>query len=244
MLMLKSLNVYYGKIHAIKGVSLHVNKAEIVTLIGANGAGKSSILNAISGLTGETKGSVIFEGEDITKLAPDKIVKRGIVQVPEGRLIFTDLPVKDNLILGAYIRYGKEKSSVINETLDFVYEIFPILKERHNQIAGTLSGGEQQMLAIGRALMAKPRLLLLDEPSIGLAPNIIKSIFNVIRKLNEDGLTMLLVEQNAKMALNIAKRGYVIETGKIIVQGQSDELIENKDVKRAYLGKGYKEVWE
>lgn len=244
MLKITSLNVSYGNIRALTGVSLHVRPGEIVTLIGANGAGKTTLLNAISGLVPVEKGTILFSDENIAGLPPEKIVKFGVSQVPEGRQVFAPLSVWDNLILGAYSRYGRKNKRKINSELDELFELFPILKERQKQLAGTLSGGEQQMLAIARALMSKPKLLLLDEPSMGLAPMIASEIFKVITDLRENDTTILLVEQNARAALKIADRGYVMETGQVVLQGPSDELLENQEVKRAYLGKGYKEVWE
>jgi len=244
MLKITSLNVSYGNIRALVGVSLHVKPGEIVTLIGANGAGKTTLLNAISGLVSSGKGSILLSDQDIVSLSPENIVKLGISQVPEGRQVFSPLSVWDNLLLGAYLRHSRKNKSEIYSNLDEIFELFPILKERQKQPAGTLSGGEQQMLAIGRALMSKPKLLLLDEPSMGLAPMITNDIFKTITSLRETGTTILLVEQNARAALKIADRGYVMETGQIVLQGLSDELLENQEVKRAYLGKGYKEVWE
>jgi len=244
MLKIKSLSVLYGNIQALVGVSLHVKPGEIVTLIGANGAGKTTLLNTISGLVPAEKGSILFSDKNIIGLSPENIVKIGISQVPEGRQVFAPLTIWDNLILGAYSRYRRKNKREIYSDLDAIFELFPILQERRKQLAGTLSGGEQQMLAIGRALMSKPKLLLLDEPSMGLAPMITKEIFKVITDLRENGTTILLVEQNARASLKIADRGYVMETGKIVIQGPSEELLENQGVKRAYLGKGYKEVWE
>jgi len=241
MLRIQSLTAAYGKIQALKGISLHVSEGEIVTLIGANGAGKSTLLKVISGLVPPVRGEALFCDFDITKLPPEEIVKRGISQVPEGRQIFSPLTVLDNLILGAYVRKNKRE---VRDKLESIFAIFPILRERQKQYAGTLSGGEQQMLAIGRALMSDPKLLLLDEPSMGLAPIIVSDIFKVIGDLRERGTTILLVEQNARAALKVADRGYVMETGRIVLQGVSKELLENKEVKRAYLGKVYKEVWE
>jgi branched-chain amino acid transport system ATP-binding protein len=246
MLKIKNINTYYGHVHALKNVSLHLNTGEIVTLIGANGAGKTTILNTISAITPARNGEILFEGKAIKELSPDRIVGLGISQVPEGRQIFNPLSVEDNLELGAYLRFrGREGRGPIRKDLENIYALFPVLHERRKQIAGTLSGGEQQMLAIGRALMAKPRLLLLDEPSMGLAPLVVKEIFNVIEKLRgEKGTTILLVEQNAKAALAIADRGYVLETGKVILEEKATELLENKEVQRAYLGKDKKEIWE
>lgn len=246
MLRLKNINTYYGKVHALKNVSLHLGEGEIVTLIGANGAGKTTILNTISGVTPAGSGEVLFRKEPVTALAPDKIVKYGISQVPEGRQVFKPLSVEDNLELGAYLRYrSREDRTVIRRDMAQVFTLFPRLEERRRQLAGTMSGGEQQMLAIGRALMAKPKLLLLDEPSMGLAPMVVQEIFRVLEQLRrENGVTILLVEQNAKAALKLADRGYVLETGKIILEGPSSELMENAEVKRAYLGKDKKEIWE
>ncbi len=244
MLRVQSLNTFYGNIQALRGISLHVDEGEIVTLLGANGAGKTTLLNTICGLIPSRKGRISLYDEDIINRTPEKIVRLGISQVPEGRQLFGDLTVLDNLILGSYLHYRKERKE-IRRHLDFIFGIFPILRERQRQPSGTLSGGEQQMLAIGRALMAKPRLLLLDEPSMGLAPRIVSEIFRVVRQLRSDqNTTILLVEQNARVALDIADRGYILETGRIVLQGTSDELLENKEIKRAYLGKGYKEVWE
>jgi branched-chain amino acid transport system ATP-binding protein len=238
MLKLKNLDVYYGKIHAIKRVSLHVNKGEIVALIGANGAGKTTMLRTISGLLKAGGGSVFFEGADILKHSSDSIVKMGISHVPEKGLVFKPMSVEDNLVLGAYPRYSLRNRSVCRADMDQIYAMFPVLKERRKQLAGTLSGGEQQMLAIGRALMAKPKLLLLDEPSMGLAPIIVKEILRHIAELrNKYGLTVLLVEQNARSALKMADKGYVIETGRIIVEGPAADLLMNRDVQRAYLGR-------
>lgn len=238
MLKIKNLDVYYGKLYTLKKVSLHIKKGEIVTLIGSNGAGKTTLLNTVSGIVKPASGSILFEGEDITKLTPEKIVKTGISQVPEGRLIFKTLTVEENLLLGAYSQYSLRKKKQIQEEIEIVYNLFPKLKERKKQLAGTLSGGEQQMLAVGRALMSKPKLLLLDEPSMGLAPNIIREVFQHILELKKlYGLTVLLVEQNAKSALKIADRGYVLETGRVILEGTSEDLLLNRDVQRAYLGR-------
>jgi branched-chain amino acid transport system ATP-binding protein len=246
MLRLKNINTYYGKVHALRNVSLHLGEGEIVTLIGANGAGKTTILNTISGVTPAASGELIFEKDGIATLGIDRIVKLGISQVPEGRQVFKPLSVEDNLELGAYLRYrGREGKEAIRQDRDQIYALFPRLKERRKQQAGTMSGGEQQMLAIGRALMAKPRMLLLDEPSMGLAPLVVQEIFRVLETLrSEHGTTILLVEQNAKAALRLADRGYVLETGKVILEGPASELMENADVKRAYLGRDKKEIWE
>jgi branched-chain amino acid transport system ATP-binding protein len=238
MLILKNVDVYYGKIHTIKRVSLHINKGEIVTLIGSNGAGKTTLLHTISGLVRASSGSLVFDGTDISRQSPDAIVKKGISHVPEGRLVFKPLSTEDNLLLGSFHRYSLKNRSIIQGDMEMIYSIFPILKKRRKQLAGTLSGGEQQMLAIGRALMAKPKLLLLDEPSMGLAPIVIKEIFRYVIELRDAyGLTVLLVEQNARSALRIANTGYVLETGRIILQGPAEDLLLNRDVQRAYLGR-------
>lgn len=246
MLRLKNINTYYGKVHALKNVSLHLSEGEIVTLIGANGAGKTTILNTISGVTPAADGELFFRKEPIRTFAPERIVQLGISQAPEGRQVFKPLSVEDNLELGAYLRYrAKENKSSIRKDMEDVFALFPRLEERRRQLAGTMSGGEQQMLAIGRALMAKPKILLLDEPSMGLAPLVVQEIFRVLEKLrSEMGTTILLVEQNAKAALKLADRGYVLETGRVILEGPADELMENAEVKRAYLGKDKKEIWE
>ena len=232
LLNVENLNVYYGSIHAIKDVSFHVAEGEIVSLIGANGAGKSTVLKTISGLLHSRTGSIQFEGQDIKSLAPHKIVGRGLAQVPEGRRVFLRMTVEENLEMGAFTRNMGE----IDDSIADVYERFPRLKERRRQIAGTLSGGEQQMLAMGRALMSKPKLLMLDEPSMGLAPILVEQIFSIIKELNEAGSTILLVEQNALMALSIATRGYVLETGRIVLTAPGEELLHNEAVKKAYLG--------
>ena len=244
MLAVNDVNTYYGGIHALKSASLEVKEGEIVALIGSNGAGKSTLLNCISGVVSIHSGSVIFNDCEITNLTPEKIVGQGVVQVPEGRQLFNPLTVLENLELGAYLRFSKGDKKEIEKDLDSVMELFPILKERKNQKAGTLSGGEQQMLSIGRAIMDRPKLMLLDEPSLGLAPLVVMEIFNVIRKLQKDGTTILLVEQNAKAALKVATRGYVIETGRITLEGEAKALLEDKDVMRAYLGKDYSEKQE
>jgi len=241
MLALKSIHTYYGNIHALRGVSLHVNQGEIVTLIGANGAGKTTVLKTISGLTPASRGSVTFEGRDLTRAAAEEIVRAGISHVPEGRKIFSTLSLRDNLEVGGFIRRNKK---AVQADMDRFREKFPILADRWNQMAGTLSGGEQQVLAITRALMARPRLLILDEPSMGLSPLLVKETFKIIKTLREEGTTILLIEQNARAALHIADRGYVLETGKIVLQGKCRMLLEHEEVKRAYLGKGYREVWE
>lgn len=233
LLNVKNINVYYGVIQAIKDVSFEVNEGEIVALIGANGAGKTSIMKTVSGLLHSQGGSIIFDGQDISKLSAHKIPGMGLVQVPEGRRIFTEMTVLENLEMGAYLRKDKEG---IQQDLEKIYQRFPRLKERKNQLAGTLSGGEQQMLAMGRALMAKPKLLLLDEPSMGLSPILVSEIFDIIKKINADGVTVLLVEQNANKALSIANRAYVLETGAITLSGDADDVANNPKVKEAYLG--------
>ena len=233
MLKIEDINVFYGAIHAIKGVSLEVNQGEIVTLIGANGAGKSTILRTVSGLLKPKEGTISFEDSVISGMPAHEIVAKGISQVPEGRRIFAEMTVMENLELGAFSRTDK---AGIKEDLEMVFTRFPRLKERMTQDAGTLSGGEQQMLAMGRALMSRPRLLLLDEPSMGLAPLLIKEIFNIIVDINKAGTTVLLVEQNANMALSIAHRAYVLETGRITLSGNAKELAASEDVRKAYLG--------
>jgi len=246
MLRLKNVNAYYGKVHALKNVSLHLNRGEIVTLIGANGAGKTTLLNTLSAIIPAATGEILLEGKSITGLAADRVVSLGLSQVPEGRQVFNPLTVEENLELGAYLRFraGGQRPEIAAD-LERMYLMFPRLRERKRQAAGTLSGGEQQMLAIGRALMARPKLLLLDEPSMGLAPLVVQDIFRVIRELrSEAGTTILLVEQNARAALKVADRGYVLETGKVILEGIASELLENKDVQRAYLGRDKKEIWE
>ena len=233
MLKVNNIDVFYGNIHALKDVSLEVNEGEIVTLIGANGAGKSTLLKTLSGLLKPKKGEVLYQAQQIGGKAAQTIVKTGISHVPEGRRVFSTMSVEENLELGAYLRNDRDE---IKKDMANVYELFPILGERKKQPSGTLSGGEQQMLAMGRALMAKPKLLLLDEPSMGLAPLIVKRIFEIIKMVNEQGTTVLLVEQNANMALSIANRAYVIETGKIVLSGTAKELQESEQVKAAYLG--------
>ena len=246
MLRIKNINAYYGKVHALKNVSLHLNRGEIVTLIGANGAGKTTLLNTLSALIPAASGEIVLEGREVAGFPADRIVSLGLSQVPEGRQVFNPLTVEENLELGAYLRYraGGQKGEITDD-LERMFQMFPRLKERRRQAAGTLSGGEQQMLAIGRALMARPKLLLLDEPSMGLAPLVVQDIFRVIERLrSEEGTTILLVEQNARAALKVADRGYVLETGKVILEGVASELLENKDVQRAYLGRDKKEIWE
>ena len=236
MLKVKNLEAGYGKLRVLKKVSMHVAPGEIVSLIGANGAGKTTLLSTISGLVRASGGEIYLQGENIQKTAADKIVYKGCSLVPEGRQVFSTMTVKENLVLGGYVQH-KKGNKKFRDALDHVYELFPVLEERSEQLAGTLSGGEQQMLAMGRALMAKPALIMMDEPSTGLAPLVVKSIFAVIKKLRDEGNTVLLIEQNAKAALGIADRGYVIETGKIILQGPAEDLLANKDVQRAYLGR-------
>ena len=232
ILKVDDINVYYGSIHAIKGISFEVNEGEIVTLIGANGAGKSTTLNTISGLLHSRTGSVTFMGEALGKVPCHKIVSKGLALVPEGRRVFLQMTVQENLEMGAYTQSGKG----IDQDLEHVYELFPRLKERMKQVAGTLSGGEQQMLAMGRALMSHPKLLMLDEPSMGLAPSLVEQIFEIIQNLHTDGTTILLVEQNAAAALSVADRGYVLETGKIVTSGTGKELLASPAIKKAYLG--------
>ncbi|MCB6501545.1 ABC transporter ATP-binding protein [Colidextribacter sp. 210702-DFI.3.9] len=232
ILKVDDINVYYGAIHAIKGVSFEVNEGEVVTLIGANGAGKSTILKTVAGLLSSRTGSVQFMGKGLGGIPAHKIVPMGLALVPEGRQIFLQMTVEENLQMGAFTRPASE----YDESIADVYQRFPRLKERQNQIAGTLSGGEQQMLAMGRALMSKPSLLMLDEPSMGLAPILVEQIFDIVRELNQHGTTILLVEQNANMALSVAHRGYVLETGKIVATGTGAELLEDEAVKKAYLG--------
>ena len=243
MLQIRNLYAYYGKIEALSGVTCHVKQGEIVALIGANGAGKTTLLNSLCGLV-RSKGKITFDGEAITQLAPEAMVARGISQVPEGRQIFAPLTVAENLELGAYLRHRQRQREDVAGDLKKMYELFPRLWERRQQAAGTLSGGEQQMLAIGRALMARPRLLLLDEPSLGLAPVIVDTIMETVIGLRHNGVTILMVEQNARTALSIADRGYVMETGRIILSGPAAELLNDRQVTRAYLGKDYKEFTE
>ena len=233
MLEIKDLEVYYGMIQAIKGVSFEVSEGEVIALIGANGAGKTTILHTVTGLLEAKKGSVMFDGKDITKIPAHKIVSMGMAHVPEGRRVFANLSVLQNLKMGAYTRKDKAE---IEETLKSVYKRFPRLEERQNQLAGTLSGGEQQMLAMGRALMSHPRIILMDEPSMGLSPIFVNEIFDIIKEVSASGTTVLLVEQNAKKALSIADRAYVLETGNIVLEGKADELLNNDSIKKAYLG--------
>ena len=232
MLKVNDINVYYGAIHAIKGISFEVNDGEIVTLIGANGAGKTTTLNTVAGLLHPKTGTVEFEGENLAHTPGHKIVSKGLALVPEGRRVFLQMSVEDNLEMGAFT----QPNSFIKEGLEQAYELFPRLKERRKQIAGTLSGGEQQMLAMGRALMSRPKLMMLDEPSMGLAPILVEQIFDIVKSLHKAGTTILLIEQNAQMALSVADRGYVLETGKIVATGTGAELLNNEAVKKAYLG--------
>jgi len=241
MLTLKSVQAGYGRLPVLKGVSLHVRQGEVVTLIGGNGAGKSTILRTICGLLRARKGVLEFAGQDLTLLTPERIVALGLVLVPEGRRVFRTLSVTANLELGAYTRPDKIE---VRRDLEELRRRFPMLKDRARQAAGTLSGGEQQILAMGRALMARPRLLMLDEPSMGLAPRMVTQIYEILAELKKNGTTILLVEQNARAALKVADRGYVLETGRIILDGTAAELREDPEVQRAYLGKGYREVWE
>ncbi len=235
MLKIRNLHTYYGAIHALKGISLNVPEGKIVTLLGANGAGKSTTLKSITGLVKVKEGEIIFKGEDITNKPTHEIIQRGIALIPEGRQIFPNLTVRENLLMGAYAR---EDDEGIQKDLDWVFELFPRLKERINQLGGTLSGGEQQMLAVGRGLMSHPKLLMLDEPSLGLAPMLVKEIFDMIKQINSEGVTILLIEQNAMAALNIADYGYILETGNMVLKGSAEALLHNEDVRRAYLGVG------
>ena len=233
LLTVKELEVYYGVIQAIKGISFEVNEGEVIALIGANGAGKTTTLHTITGLVNAKKGSILYDGKELTKIPAHKIVSMGMAHVPEGRRIFAELTVLENLRMGAFTRTNQKE---IEESLEMVYKRFPRLEERKNQIGGTLSGGEQQMLAIGRALMSKPKIILMDEPSMGLSPIFVSEIFNIIQEISASGTTVLLVEQNAKKALEIADRAYVLETGKIVLSGDAKEMMDNASVKKAYLG--------
>ena len=233
MLKVNNIHVYYGKIHALKDVSFEVHEGEVVALIGANGAGKTTTLHTITGLVPAKSGSVMYNGVDLLKTHNNKIVTLGMAHIPEGRHVFTRMSVEENLEMGAF---SLKDQSDLKKDLDMVYGLFPRLKERRNQKAGTLSGGEQQMLAMGRALMSHPKTILMDEPSMGLSPKLVKEIFSIIRKLHEQGITILLVEQNAKMALSIADRAYVLETGRITMEGDAKELLNNEQVRKAYLG--------
>ncbi len=245
MLKLQSVVTYYGRILALRGISMHVDDGEIVAIVGPNGAGKTTALNTISGVISPGSGHIIFDGVDITGKPAQQLVGLGLVQVPEGRMLFGEMTVYENLLLGSYRRSRAAKRSQTAGDLEKIYDLFPVLKSRTDQLAGTLSGGEQQMLAIGRALMARPKMLLLDEPTMGLAPLVIKEIFKVIADLRKtEGTTVLIVEQNAKAALSIAKRAYVMETGRVVMEGTSADLSKNPEIQRAYLGKGYKQIME
>ncbi|GBE15765.1 MAG TPA: ABC transporter ATP-binding protein [Proteobacteria bacterium] len=244
MLRVRNITTYYGRIQILKGISIHVGEGEIVALIGANGAGKTTLIHTISGLLKVQSGTIKLGDKEIQNRPPEWIVRRGISQVPEGRLVFAPLSVEDNLKLGAYVRYRAGKKDEISRSLEEAFALFPPLEERRSQQAGTLSGGEQQMLAVARALMAQPKLLLLDEPSLGLAPIVSAEIFRVILRLRESGVTILLVEQNAHAALAVADRAYVLETGTVVLQDSADRLLQNREVQRAYLGKGKKEIWD
>jgi branched-chain amino acid transport system ATP-binding protein len=245
MLRVRNLEAGYGPLKVLRQVSLHVAPGEIVTLIGANGAGKSTLLRALAGLLEPRGGEIVFAGKPIRGLPAERVVDLGIALVPEGRQVFAAMTVRENLLLGGYVaaRRGRGREAGAR-ALENVYGLFPVLRERSGQLAGTLSGGEQQMLAMGRALMTDPRLLMMDEPSMGLAPLVVRDIFAAVARLREEGRTVLLVEQNARAALRIADRGYVIETGRLVLEGESDFLLSDREVQRAYLGKGYKEVWE
>ncbi len=242
MLKIKNIDAFFGKIQVLRRVSLHVEAGEIVSLIGANGAGKTTLLNVISGLHPSRNGSRVFLDMETRGLKPEKIVALGILQVPETEKVFNPLTVLENLELGAYLR-SQDRGQLMEE-MEQVYQLFPILRDRKDQLAGTLSGGERQMLALGKALMGQPKLLMLDEPSLGLAPTVVSEIFRIIRSLNERGITILLVEQNAKEALRICRRAYVLDTGRILLTGTGEELLNNEEVKRAFLGKDYKGKWE
>ena len=246
MTMLRVLNLEsgYGKLAVLKGISLHVSPGEIVTIIGANGAGKTTLLNTIAGIIKAGSGEIVFNNKNIENLPSERIVQLGCALVPEGRQVFSPLTVKENLVLGGYQSYRRKNKKGLKKALDEVFNLFPVLMERGNQLAGTLSGGEQQMLAIGRALMSRPQFLMMDEPSMGIAPLIVIYIFKTIKRLRNEGMTVLLIEQNARAALNIADRGYVMETGTIVLEGRVEELLDNHDVQRAYLGKDYKEIAE
>jgi len=244
MLKIRNLDAGYGNLKVLKRISMHVKAGEIVTIIGANGSGKSTLLNTVSGLIRVKSGEILFNDKNINNMKTERIVLLGCSLIPEGRQLFPAMTVKENLILGGYILKSKKKKINLEEDIKKIYTLFPRLEERKTQLSGTLSGGEQQMLAIGRALMSEPDFIMMDEPSIGLAPLIVKEIFKIIVSLRENGKTILLVEQNAKAALKIADRGYVVETGNIILEGTSEELLNNNDVQRAYLGKDYKNIAE
>lgn len=237
MLRIRNLDAGYGGLKVLRRVSIHVKAGEIVTIIGANGAGKTTLLKTITGLVRAQAGEIFFNEREVSRIPTERIVFNGCSLVPEGRQVFSAMPVKENLLLGAYVQFRRGNGYDAAQDLERVYGLFPVLKQRERQLAGTLSGGEQQMLAIGRALMARPSLIMLDEPSMGLAPLLVKDIFNIIRRIREEGKTVLLVEQNARSALKIANRGYVLETGRIILEGEAEDLLANRDVQRAYLGK-------
>ncbi len=242
LLQLRSVSAYYGHLQALKAVSLHVNEGEVVALLGANGAGKTTTLNAISGLLRPRGGEIVFDGLEIQGRPAEQIVGEGLVQVPEGRQIFSDLTVRENMIVGAYRRYRRGEGREVAQDIEKMMELFPVLRERLHQAAGTLSGGEQQMLAIARGLMSRPKMLLLDEPSLGLAPALVNDVMRVIGELRARGTTILLVEQNAPASLRIADRGYVIETGRTVLEGSSEELLQDREVRRAYLGKDFEQI--
>jgi branched-chain amino acid transport system ATP-binding protein len=244
MLRIRNLEAGYGSLRVLKGVSLHVSPGEIATIIGANGAGKTTLLSSVAGILKPRAGDIALRGESMGGAAPEKVVARGCALVPEGRQVFGTMTVAENLVLGGYARVGRESRDALREALERVYALFPILRERERQLAGTLSGGEQQMLAIGRALMAAPTLVMMDEPSMGIAPRVVRDIFERIVALKREGMTILLVEQNARAALRIADRGYVLETGQIVCEGTSEELLHNREVQRAYLGKDYRTIDE
>jgi len=237
MLKIRNLDAGYEGLSVLRRVSIHVKAGEIVTIIGANGAGKTTLLKTVAGLLRAQSGEIVFGNQDISQAATDKIVFMGCSLVPEGRQVFPAMPVKENLLLGAYVQFKRGEKQDVVRYLEHVYGLFPVLKQREHQLAGTLSGGEQQMLAMGRALMSRPKLVMLDEPSMGLAPLMVKEIFNIIKRIRDEGNTVLLVEQNARSALKIANRGYVLETGRIILEGEAEDLLANKDVQRAYLGR-------
>jgi branched-chain amino acid transport system ATP-binding protein len=236
MLRLRNVDAGYGKLDVLRRATLHVSQGEIVTIVGANGAGKTTLLRTVVGLVRARAGEIVFAGEAIARLPTERVVALGCSLVPEGRQVFADMPVRENLLLGAHPQLVRGKKAEVAQDLERVLGLFPILKKREAQLAGTLSGGEQQMLAIGRALMARPRLMMLDEPSMGLAPLVVKDIFSIVRRIRDEGTTVLLVEQNARSALRVADRGYVLETGRIVLQGTAEELLQNRDVQRAYLG--------
>ena len=237
MLKIRNLSAGYGSLNVLRRVTLHVKAGEIVTIIGANGAGKTTLLKTVTGLLRAQSGEVLFRDQDIQRVPPEQIVFRGCSLVPEGRQVFAAMPVRENLLLGGYVQFKRGRHDEVKADLERMYGLFPVLKQREHQLAGTLSGGEQQMLAIARALMARPSLIMLDEPSMGLAPLIVKDIFSIVRKLRDEGNTVLLVEQNARSALRISDRGYVLETGRIILEGAAEDLLANREIQRAYLGK-------